>query len=95
MALTSAERQARYRARQADPTRHGGQGRKRLSGHISAVAAFQLGRLAAYYGISKEAALDRIISEAEASLMLKLGSSSEAWKGYEKGRLREDGTVVK
>lgn len=36
-----------------------------------------------------------IFSEAEANLMLKLGSSSDAWKAYEKGKLRKDGTVVK
>lgn len=95
MALTNAERQARYRARQADPALHDGLGRKRLSGHISGVAAFLLGRLATYYGLSKEATLDRIISEAESSLQQKLGSDSDAWNAYRNGLLREDGTVVK
>lgn len=95
MALTNAERQARYRARQADPTQHGGLARKRLSGHISGVAAFQLSRLATYFGVTKEAALERVISEVEGNLLLKLGSRSEAWKAYEKGLLREDGPVVK
>ncbi len=95
MAMTNAERQARYRARQADPALHDGLGRKRLSGHISGVAAFQLGQLAAYYGISKEATLDRIISEAESSLQQKLGSASDEWGAYRKGQLRHDGTVVK
>lgn len=95
MALTNAERQARYRAKQADPERHDGIGRKRLSGHISGVAAFQLRRLTAYFGGTKEAAIERVIAEMEVSLLLKLGSTSEAWTAYEKGLLREDGTVVK
>lgn len=94
-ALTNAERQARYRARQVDPARNDGLGRKRLSGYISAVAAFQLGRLAAYYGLTKEAALERVISDTELNLLLKLDSRTEAWAAYREGLLREDGAVVK
>lgn len=95
MVMTNAERQARYRAKQADPAMHDGLGRRRFSGHISGVAAFQLRRLAAYFGGTKEAAIERVIAEMEVSLLLKLGSSSEAWTAYEKGLLREDGTRVK
>ena len=93
MALTNAERQARFRAKQVVPEWNGGLGKKRLSGYVSAVAAFQLGRLATYFGVTKEAALERVISEVELSLVRKLDSA--AWKAYEEGRLREDGTVVK
>lgn len=59
------------------------------------VAAFQLGRLAAYYGLTKEAALERVISDTELNLLLKLDSRTEAWETYREGLLREDGTVVK
>lgn len=95
MALTNAERQARFRAKQVVPEWNGGPGKKRLSGYVSGVAAFQLSRLATYFGVTKEAALERVISEVEGNLLLKLGSRSEAWKAYEKGLLRQDGTVVK
>lgn len=93
MALTNAERQARYRARQCVPGRDGSPGIRRLSGYISGASALQLARLATYYGITKKAVIELAIADMDYRSVMRLPNPN-ARQAYSEGRLREDGMLI-
>lgn len=94
MALTTAERQARYRTRQTAMKRAGGNERTRFSGYLSLSSTWRLKSLAAYHGISQSAVLDLALEKLHdgiADTIDDLGARA----AFFDGKLRKDGTVVK
>lgn len=89
MALTNAERQARFRKNQ----RSNG-GRQRFSFHLSHAALLAMRRLAAYHGITQEAAIQMALKQADDAMVLSLTDRGEV-ADYLDRLLRHDGTVVK
>lgn len=66
MALTNAQKQARYRA--ARPYVDGGEGQRRVAAYLPNSTAFDLDRLARHYGISQRDAIAKAIQTAVESL---------------------------
>jgi hypothetical protein len=93
MALTNAERQARYRERQTAMKRAGGKGRARFSGYLALLSTWRLKNLAAYHGISQGEVLDLALKALEDGLLETIEDLSLR-AAYSDGRLRKDGTVV-
>jgi len=83
MGRTNAERQRAYRARRRDA--NAGSGDQRLTTWLRTEASQALKRLAAHYGCSQRAMLERLIVEADERELAALELDSEAWDRYWKG----------
>lgn len=75
-AKTNAERQRDYRARQKTE----GEGAHRLNTWLASAAHFALARLAAHRGMTRRAALERLILAADRQAAA--GLSDEAFEAY-------------
>ncbi len=86
MALTNAERQARYRARNraagVDPEVADRPVTERLSTVIDLTAKRNLERLAAWQGVSQRQVLEQLINQGEAALVDSLDTAArqEYWQ---------------
>jgi len=65
MALTNAEKQARYRA--ARPYADNGEGERRIASWVTSHTSFSLERLARHFGLSQRDVLENIIESATKS----------------------------
>ncbi len=65
MALTNAEKQARYRA--ARPYADNGDGERRIASWVTSYTSFSLERLARHFGLSQRDVLENIIESATKS----------------------------
>ncbi|KAF7962097.1 hypothetical protein AWV80_25815 [Cupriavidus sp. UYMU48A] len=81
MALTSAERQAKYRASRATA---GDNGERRLSMWIATGTDSALARLAHRYTVTKRQMLERLIAKAEDEVLSTLDVDSPEWHAYMK-----------
>ena len=70
MALTNAEKQARYRA--ARPYAKNGEGERRIATWVTSQAAFSLERLARHFGISQRQVLENMIELTTKSVTAKM-----------------------
>lgn len=87
MALSNAQRQAAYRARHlADEEGRG----ERLSAVIDLSAKRTLERLAACYGATHRAILERLLREAESGALDRAEAIPDGPADYHAGRLRMD-----
>ena len=78
MALTNAERQARYRAAR----KIGSTEDQRLNLYISKDACGKLGDLAKGYGVTKREILDRLITEEYQQVVGSLVVDSPVWDAF-------------
>jgi hypothetical protein len=91
MALTNAELQAAYRARHlADEAGRG----ERLNAVIDQSAKRALDRLAACYGTTHRAILERLLREAESGALDRAEAIPDGPADYYAGRLRMDVDVL-
>ena len=70
MALTNAQKQARYRA--ARPYADNGEGELRIASWVTSHTSFSLERLARHSGISQREVLEKIIESAVKSATAKM-----------------------
>lgn len=96
MALTNAERQRRFRARQQLGRQSGGSNRVRLGGYIAAGSAARLKSLAAYFGKSQQAVVEMLIDAADQRIMERLRKNADdrLLKAYVQARLQQDGSIT-
>ena len=81
MALTTAQRQAAYRARRATAG-ESGNGDRRLDMWMSTEADLALARLARRYAMTKRQMLERLIMRADDAIVRRLEPSSPEWDAY-------------
>jgi len=79
MALTAAQRQAKYRANRATA---GDNGERRLSTWISTAALMALKRLTAHNGTTQRDMIERLLLEADQSVIDSLCSNEEELNRY-------------
>ncbi len=70
MALTNAEKQARYRA--ARPYADNGEGERRIATWVTSHTSFSLERLARHFGLSQRDVLENIIESTTKSVTAKM-----------------------
>jgi len=87
---TNAERQAAYRRRHLDnPYGDDDDRRRRINLIVSVSARYELDRLAACYGVTRRAVLERLLEEAEISAVEALpGSAQRAYYDMQPTPLR-------
>jgi hypothetical protein len=81
MALTTAQRQAAYRARRATAG-ESGNGDRRLDMWVSTEADLALARLARRYAVTKRQMLERLITRADDAIVHRLDPDSPQWDAY-------------
>lgn len=81
MALTTAQRQAAYRARRATAG-ESGNGDRRLDMWVSTEADLALARLARRYAVTKRQMLERLITRADDAIVRRLDPDSPQWDAY-------------
>jgi len=79
MALSTAERQAIYRTKRSTA---GDNGERRLNAWISTAAAAALKRLAAYEGTTQKEVIERLILQADQSIIGAFGSNDLLFEKY-------------
>ena len=77
MAKSAAERQREYRSRRND-----GEGDRRINTWVSTGTDLALDRLAKRYGVTKRQVLERLIGDADKSILCTLELDSPEWKSY-------------
>jgi hypothetical protein len=77
MAKTVAERQATYRLRRND-----GEGDRRLNTWVSCKTHFALNRLAKSYGVTQREMCERLISDADDSILRSIELDTPEWDNY-------------
>ena len=87
MAMSSEQRQAAFRARHLKDENGKGE---RLSLVIDLHAKRALERVAACYGLTQRAMLERLLTQAEQKALARAGKSSGGQAEYYDGRLRLD-----
>jgi hypothetical protein len=81
MALTTAQRQAAYRARRATAG-ESGNGDRRLDMWVSTEADLALARLAQRYAVTRRQMLERLITRADDAIVRRLEPDSAQWDAY-------------
>lgn len=81
MAKTAAQRQADYRAKRAIAGNEGN-GERRLNMWIETSAALALDRLATRYGVTKQAMIEKLITEADKAVLDTLDIDKPEWDEY-------------
>lgn len=81
MAQTTAERQAAYRARQAQGGTNGN-GRRRLSLWVSTGCGLALIRLARRYGVTQRELIERMLLAEDERILATIPSDSADWDEY-------------
>jgi hypothetical protein len=81
MAKTTAQRQAEYRARQADGGKEGN-GQRRVSLWLSTSGALALARLACRYGVTQRALIERMVLEEDKRVLSTIALDSAEWNTY-------------
>lgn len=96
MALTNAERQKRFRARQQLGRQSGGSDRVRLGGYIASVSAARLKSLAAYFGKSQQSVVEMLVDAADRRITERLRKNPDdrLLKAYVQARLNQDGSLI-
>ncbi len=79
MAMSTAERQAKYRAGRATA---GQLGDKRLNTWVSADTSYALQRLAKHHGVSQREMLERLVRTADQDVLKSLSPFSPEWQAY-------------
>ncbi|MFL9989211.1 hypothetical protein [Paraburkholderia sediminicola] len=81
MALTTAQRQAAYRARRATAG-ESGNGDRRLDMWVSTEADLALARLARRSAVTRRQMLERLITRADDAIVRRLDPGSPQWDAY-------------
>lgn len=81
MAKTTAERQAAYRARQAQGGKDGN-GQRRVSLWLSTSGALALARLACRYGVTQRELIQRMVLAEDERVLAAIPSDSAEWESY-------------
>ena len=79
MAMTTAERQAAYRARRATANENG---ERRLSTWVSTAAHLALIRVARRYGVTQREMLERFILAEDERLLAGIEMDTQEWDEY-------------
>lgn len=79
MAKTNTQRQATYRKQRPLASENG---ERRINTWVTTNTALALERLASRYGVTKRVMLEKLIREAEDTVLITIDSESEVWENY-------------